>query len=197
MYYWKRDLSSLANQVPSNARDPAFWQHMVTFGVGLGVNGSVDPTTAFNAVTTGATINWGDPTTTNAYKLDDLLHAAVNSRGGFFSAQNPEQFATALGKVLDDIASRSGSAASIAANSTQQTAGTLLFNAKFDTSTWTGELESLPLNNVCASTWRASQQIPSPYTSRTIRTTSGEVSFHSNGPAYPLPTRLPWVLRIS
>ena len=173
MYYWKRDLSSLANQVPSNARDPAFWQHMVTFGVGLGVNGSVDPTTAFNAVTTGATINWGDPTTLNAYKLDDLLHASVNSRGGFFSAQNPDQFAIALGKVLDDIASRSGSAASIAANSTQQTAGTLLFNAKFDTSTWTGELESLPLNNVCASTWRASQQIPSPYTSRTIRTTSG------------------------
>jgi type IV pilus assembly protein PilY1 len=40
MYYWKRDLNTnIANNVPTNFKDPAFWQHMVTFGVGLGSAG--------------------------------------------------------------------------------------------------------------------------------------------------------------
>jgi type IV pilus assembly protein PilY1 len=34
MYYWKRDLrGDLENNVPDSFADPAFWQHMVTFGV--------------------------------------------------------------------------------------------------------------------------------------------------------------------
>jgi type IV pilus assembly protein PilY1 len=40
-YYWKTDLQgSLENRVPSSNRDPAFWQHLTTFTVGLGISGS-------------------------------------------------------------------------------------------------------------------------------------------------------------
>ncbi|WP_396913316.1 pilus assembly protein [Mycolicibacterium sp.] len=43
-YYWLTDLRggtrALANNVPPSRRDPAFWQHLTTFTVGLGISGS-------------------------------------------------------------------------------------------------------------------------------------------------------------
>ena len=52
MYYWNRDLhTGLANRVPTSTINPAFWQHMVTYGVALGATGSIDATTALNAIT--------------------------------------------------------------------------------------------------------------------------------------------------
>jgi len=176
MYYWKNDLrGGLANEVPPNSSDPAFWQHMVTFGVGLGVSGTIDPTAAFAAISTGATINWLNPTSSNPALADDLLHAAVNGRGGYFTAQNPQQFATALTNTLNNISQRSGSASSIAANSTQISTNTKIFNAKFDTSKWSGELEAIAITSsgVAASpSWSASSLIPTA-TSRNIITKSG------------------------
>jgi type IV pilus assembly protein PilY1 len=62
-------------------------------------------------------VAWPDPTATNPAKLDDLLHAAVNSRGGFFSAADPETFATELAKVLQDIVARVAASGTAAATS--------------------------------------------------------------------------------
>lgn len=40
-YYWKTDLQGgLENRVPPSNRDPAYWQHLTTFTVGLGISGS-------------------------------------------------------------------------------------------------------------------------------------------------------------
>lgn len=40
-YYWKTDLQpSLDNRLAVSSRDPAYWQHLTTFTVGLGVSGS-------------------------------------------------------------------------------------------------------------------------------------------------------------
>jgi type IV pilus assembly protein PilY1 len=62
MQYWKRDLRpDLGNEVPVSGADPAFWQHLVTFGVGLGVTGDIDPDAAFAAIPGGADIAWGNP----------------------------------------------------------------------------------------------------------------------------------------
>ena len=178
MYYWKTDLrDTLANEVPTNYLDPAFWQHMVTFGVGLGVTGSISPTAAFDAIQTGATITWPS-TGTNAGKLDDLLHAGVNSRGGFFSAQNPKEFADSLAATLNSIAQRSGSAASIAANSSQISTNTKVFNAKFDTSRWSGELEAYAVTSTGVATtasWTASNNIPAPGSRRIFTYSGGNV----------------------
>ena len=47
MQYWKNDLrTDLSNKVPVNPHDPAFWQHLVTFTVGLGVTGMLHSETA-------------------------------------------------------------------------------------------------------------------------------------------------------
>lgn len=148
MYYWKRDLCpSLPNRVPVTPKNPAFWQHMVTYGVGLGVTGSIDPDAAWKAIETGASINWPDPTSGDSAKLDDLLHAAVNSRGGYFSAADPDTFAKELTAALDDIVARGvGSAAAIAANSTRLSDDTYVYQARFFSTDWSGQMVAYKLN---------------------------------------------------
>jgi type IV pilus assembly protein PilY1 len=148
MYYWKNDLrTDLANVVAISKKSPAFWQHMTTFGVGLGVFGTVDPDAAFNAISSGDAISWPKPTSSEVHKIDDLLHAAVNSRGGFFSASEPDVFANKLGDILQTIANESkSSASSVAANSTRLDSGTLIYQASFNSLEWSGRIVAYSLN---------------------------------------------------
>lgn len=140
MYYWNRDLrTDLSNEVPTSPQNPAFWQHMVTFGVGLGVTGSVDPDAAWTAVTNGTTISWPNPVGSEPAKLDDLLHAAINGHGGFFSAADPETFANELSGVLDAIVARVESSATASAASTAVLqSDTMLYTAGFRSGDWSG-----------------------------------------------------------
>lgn len=152
MYYWNRDLrTDLANEVPvaNEKRNPAFWQHMVTYGVGLGVSGSINPDDAFNAI--GAdppvTITWPDPTSSNAAKLDDLLHAGVNSRGGFFSAADPKAFADKLTSVIQDILARvAGASTSSAASAAVVQAESLVYGTRYRSSDWSGTIRAYELD---------------------------------------------------
>lgn len=173
MYYWKNDLrSDLANAVPKSTINPAFWQHMSTFGVGLGVTGSVNPTSAFNAISSGATITWPVPTASNAAKLDDLLHASVNGRGGFFTASDPDVFATELSTILNTIVDRVSSSSAVASNSTRLTTNTHLYQALFKSGDWTGQLKAFPLlsdGTVAAEVWDAANVLPA-HGSRNIKT---------------------------
>lgn len=166
-YYWKNDLrTGLDNKVPSSARNPAFWQHMVTYGIGLGVNGNQDPATALNAIDNPAApaINWADPTATNPAKIDDLLHAGVNSRGGFFSAANPTQFADQLSAVLRDIVARvAGSAASATSSAPVLQSDTLLYNTAFRSGDWSSTVLARRLDSAgvpsATSVWDAEQKL--------------------------------------
>lgn len=168
-YYWENDLvSSLDNLVPSGDADPADWQHLVTFGVGLGVTGSVDPDAAFAAVgQASGPISWPDPTADNASdasKIDDLLHAAVNSYGGFYSAQNPASFADALDSVLKTIADLTSSASAVSLNSGSLYGGTHLFQARFNTSRWDGDVWAYQIQTdgsvASDTTWQAASEMP-------------------------------------
>lgn len=176
MYYWKNDLrTDLGNSVPTNTINPAFWQHMSTFGVGLGVTGSVSPTGAFAAIGTGATITWPDPTASNAAKLDDLLHASVNGRGGFFSTSDPQTFATELSNVLNAIVDRTSSSSAVASNSTRLTSSTHLYQALFNSGSWSGQLKAFPLltgGSIGTEVWDASTVIPA-HGVRNIKTWDG------------------------
>jgi type IV pilus assembly protein PilY1 len=147
MHFWARDLrDDLPNGVPVSQKtgniDPAFWQHMVTFGVGLGVTGSVDPETAFDAILSDDDLDW-PATNNNPGKVDDLLHAAVNGRGGFFNAADPEIFAEQLAAVLFDIVSRvEESSTSAAASSAVLREDALSFSAGFRSTDWSGALQA-------------------------------------------------------
>jgi type IV pilus assembly protein PilY1 len=165
-YYWATDLNNIADDVPTfitdistdidgdgdvddhdifwnPANDPADWQHMVNFTVGLGVDGTIpfDGTTtsgtSYDQLMLGAAgggIDWSND------EIDDLWHAAINSRGRYFNARNPKELLDGFNEVLDAIDDRIGSSSAVATTSSQYQAGTNLFQAIYDPSTWGGDV---------------------------------------------------------
>ncbi|HHQ4541520.1 TPA: pilus assembly protein [Aeromonas veronii] len=169
--YWKTDLrSDLANKVPTSTADPANWQHLVNFTVGLGVNGSLNPAN-------GIPSRWPNPYDSDEFKIDDLWHAAVNSKGSFFSAADPDTFADALSSTLAQIAARNSSASSVTANATRLDSNTHIYQARYNSGDWSGQLVSIPLNSdgsLGEITWDAATLIPEPAV-RNIYTLQGGV----------------------
>ncbi|MBJ6978788.1 PilC/PilY family type IV pilus protein [Luteimonas sp. MC1895] len=165
MRYWNRDLrSDLRNIVPTTAANPAFWQHMVTFGISIGLQGSTGMRSVGDVPSNYA--SWPDPTDgEDADRIDDLLHAAVNSRGTFLSASNPEEFQEGLKGALAAIVERTGSFSNVAANSSTLNAETQLFQANYVSGVWTGDILSFARNAAGTAfettpEWKASEQIP-------------------------------------
>jgi type IV pilus assembly protein PilY1 len=175
MHYWKRDLrTGLVNTVPASSTNPAFWQHMVTFGISIGLKGTLDPKTDVPALTNG-TKTWPNPMDAeDEDRIDDLFHAAVNGRGSFVAAGNPDEFADGLGNALRAISARRGSGSSAAVTSSSTAVGTNIFLAKFFSAKWYGELQAFAATptgiNINAPVWSAT--IPT-YTSRNIFTHNG------------------------
>lgn len=149
MKFWKNDLQpGIANRVPTTEQNPAFWQHMNTYGVGLGVTGTINPQTAFDAISSESAVTWPDPTdsdSADSAKIDDLLHASLNSRGGFFSVSDPTTFGEELGKTIGQITEAVGSASGITFDTATLEEDSLMFSARFDSSFWQGDLDARPL----------------------------------------------------
>ena len=153
--------------------DPATWQHMVNFTIPLGLAGnmSYDPTNLpdsymFPFVANSATTGWSAITsqydstaTADNAKIDDLWHAAINSRGGFFTASDPNSLVSSLGKVLGSISSRTSSASALATSLSTYQAGTSLYQAVYDTSDWHGDLVAYDVTNTTTPLWNASTQL--------------------------------------
>ncbi|MBU2952350.1 pilus assembly protein [Marinobacter sp. F3R08] len=156
-YYWKNDLRpDIDNFVPTTdavedvnndgtretLADPAFWQHMMTFGIGFGVEGSVSRDEAISAALNGTPIDWWGGSS-NEDKINDLLHASVNGRGDFFSAGDPATFQVELQDLLDRYLGMAGSASGVDFNvATIEADDALIFSSKFDPNGWSGELEA-------------------------------------------------------
>lgn len=173
MKYWKTDLRpDLPNNVPSTENvNPAFWQHMVTFGISIGLAGrkgwSAVPDVPSNAT-------WNDPTDTeDADRIDDLLHAAVNGRGAFVPASNPSEFTAGLRQALSTIQQRTSTYSNVATNSVSLDSDTMTFSASYVAGTWTGTVNARRVTRTGVSSevaWVSS--IPS-FSSRKVFTTTG------------------------
>jgi type IV pilus assembly protein PilY1 len=183
MYYWKNDLrATLENDVPESFDDPAFWQHMVTFGVSIGLKGKLDPKNDLLSLTNG-TKHWGDPTQggADADRIDDLWHASVNSRGDFLVASNTKEFVRGLLDAFTTVAQRVGSASNVTANSTSFVNDVYVYQASYTSGRWSGELKAFATTAAGVSktpAWSASGLIPT--TGRTVLTWSG-----SGGTTFP------------
>ncbi|WP_374604452.1 PilC/PilY family type IV pilus protein [Arenimonas sp.] len=148
MKYWKNDLVDLENYVPTSQSNPAFWQHMVTFGISIGLKGTVDQTSVAQVMDDGRprvggnAVDWPNPmtTTVDARRIDDLLHAAVNGRGEFIAATNAEAFSQALTSVLGKIQARLASGSNVATNSTTFQDDTRMYQATYYSELWDGDL---------------------------------------------------------
>jgi type IV pilus assembly protein PilY1 len=182
MRYWKSDLrTDMSNIVPTTSSDPAFWQHMVTFGISIGLKGTLDPDTDLAAITAG-TKSWSTPKGDTITTIDDLWHASVNGRGRFIAASDPTEFTDGLKAALDAVTQRTGSFSNVSANSTSLDAGTRVFQATYVSGVWTGEVAAYPVSSddgVSATpSWRASEHVPA--TGRKVFTSDG-----TNGLAFP------------
>jgi len=178
MEYWKRDLrpeTQMVNTVPSSAANPAFWQHMVTFGISIGLSGTLNVADTNARVAAGQSVAWPNPTDNEDNdRIDDLFHAAVNGHGSFVSASNPAEFASGLGNALRAIGERRGSGSNAAVTSSSISSDTRLFLAKFFSSKWYGELQAYTITSsgvdINVPAWSAT--VPN-YASRTILTHNG------------------------
>lgn len=154
MKYWKTDLrTDMANNVPSSAANPAFWQHMVTFGISIGLTG----TSGYGSVAEVPNNHtWPNPNNAeDADRIDDLLHAAVNSRGAFVAASNPNEFTQGLMAALSAISQRTSSYSNVATNSVSVDSGTRSFNASYVSGIWTGSVTARAISTG-AEVWTAS-----------------------------------------
>jgi len=177
MYYWKTDLrpeTAMVNNVPTSTADPAFWQHMVMFGVSIGQQGRLNPKTDLAALSNG-TKHWGDPTDSeDADRIDDLWHASVNGHGSFVTAGSPSEFTQGLLDALKTVAARLGSASNVTSNSTSFSSDTRIYQASYVSGKWTGELSAYNATAAGVSTtaaWTAASQITA--TGRKVYTWDG------------------------
>lgn len=171
MKYWKNDLrADLPNIVPTSSANPAFWQHMVTFSLSIGVSGTLNPATDLPAIEAG-TLPWPVPSSNNIRNIDDLWHAAINGHGTFVAANDPQAFANGLRSALAAIVERIGSAANVATNSVSIGTDTRLFQATFLAGQWTGNLFSFAITAGGVNStpvWSAQNGIPIPFTARRL-----------------------------
>ena len=169
MYYYSTDLRPpgtlgqggvdvSADNVPITINDNNTQQHMNTFTMGLGLTGYVTfnqnylkpgYSLEYDKIKSGATgcpwadgiCNWPLPIADSPSALDDLWHAAVNGRGQFFSASNPQAVISGLRTALTGVAAATGSAAAAATSSPNITpTNNFLYYSTYRTNYWDGEI---------------------------------------------------------
>lgn len=203
MYYYATDLRNTslnnctgalgsgsdvcANNVAGVGRDSATYQHMTTFTLGLGNSGTLkyDPNYLTQAsgdyfdISQG-TKNWPLPQSTTSgggpENIDDLWHAAVDGRGQYFAASEPQALSSSLNSALDSIKAISGSASAAATSSLQPVTGNNnIYVAQFTSQKWTGDVLSFTIDPTSgavstAATWSAQAQLDAMVASATPRT---------------------------
>ena len=111
MHYWIRDLRpGIADKVKDSV---APWQHVTIYGLSIGARGTINYPSGINAITSG-TANWPPATGAGGPEaIDDLWHAAVNSRGKYFNASNAQQLAESIVSALADFTDQSGTGTAV------------------------------------------------------------------------------------
>ena len=162
MHYYERDLDTLLdNDVPTSPLDGNNTQHLVTYTVAFGVNGSLTA----NPLPADTSFNWPNVTSNTASTVDDIRHAAWNGRGEFLSADSPSTLIQAFSNAIASIAGRTSSASSVATNSTRLQTNSKIYQARFTTTEWNGDILAYNINSttgdVSSLAWNAADVVPS------------------------------------
>lgn len=87
------------------------------------------------------------PNTTDHAKIDDLWHAAVNSRGEYLNAADPATLITSLATIKDLVTEQIGTAASVSVNTQKIETDSLLYQTTFLSGVWEGDVVAKCLNS--------------------------------------------------
>lgn len=104
----------------------------------------------------------------NNNKIPDLQEEWDADKDGYpdnyVFASQPEKLAAGLNRAFKTVLDKIGSISNVSINSTQIASNTRVFQAKFNSGNWTGELLSYPITSTGISStpaWNAAQKIPS------------------------------------
>lgn len=89
-------------------------------------------------------IGFALPYGTNPASLDSL--ASSGGTGAAYAANDTASLTTAFNKIFNDIIAKTGSSSSVATNSTSLNTNTKVFQARFSSQDWSGQLLSLTVN---------------------------------------------------
>ncbi|TCV88957.1 pilus assembly protein [Sulfurirhabdus autotrophica] len=163
------------NNVYVSTTDNNPQQHMTTFTMGLGADGTLAfytdytsvkqddltstpnvtytapsgvPLDWYNLLNGYAGVNWPDPiNNANEERIDDLWHAAVNGHGVYFSAKQPDEIVAGFTKALASITAKLGAGAAAATSTLNPVAGNnFAYVASYTTVKWIGNLEARTIN---------------------------------------------------
>lgn len=150
------DVCNNSTMKPLPPLDMATHQHLTTFTIGLGVNGTLPYDSDYLSQQSGAfanivsgSANWPDPISSGgAVRIDDLWHAAVNGRGRYFATSNATTLSNALAGTLSKAKEATGAAAGAATNSLEPVVGenNKAYIATYTTIEWTGDIRAYPLD---------------------------------------------------
>lgn len=94
-----------------------------------------------------------------------MADAAEHGTGYYYTASNEDQLNAALQAAFSDIIARTSSAASVATNSTRLAADTFIYQARFSSADWGGQLLAYPIagdGSIGSVAWNAADKIPAP-----------------------------------
>lgn len=122
-------------------------------------------TSAYCSWNNGADCNWPKPVADTASAIDDLWHAAVNGRGHYYSAQNPQDIVEGIKDALDRASKGSSSGSAAASTSPKITTGdNYIFSSIYTLGDWGGNLTRTTIDMSTGKTsgtpdWSAASEI--------------------------------------
>ena len=189
MKYWATDLRpsvGMTNDVKPTDSDPAFWQHMNFYAIGLGVVGTLDPKnpatlaalTGTLASTPPRTLDWPSPISDGQTTIDDMWHATLNGRGKILSAKNAGELQRSITQMMADVNGDPNSQSGVAVSTANLRSGTKKYTPTYTPVSWSGNVIANSLDATTGNELAIAWQIETKVTS-----TSGEVSYSSLIPA--------------
>ncbi len=145
MHYYETDLQpALSDEVIATPENPAIHQHLTNHLIGFNLSGNIVDSDDLEAG-----VNWPSPYVGNidTARVDDIRHAAFNSRGGYYSANNIDDLTAALAAITGSIQSEVSSLSPISVSTTNLDTSTRLFLANFESDKWTGNLSAFELQS--------------------------------------------------
>lgn len=131
-------------------------QSMVTFTLGLGVDGTLAYDIDYGPSAPGdfkriydGTLNWPEATANSPETIDDLWHTAVNGDGRYFSAKKTTELVDQLRDAIALIKVKTGAGAAAATSTLNPVSGdNFAYIASYTSGLWTGNLEKREIDLV-------------------------------------------------
>jgi type IV pilus assembly protein PilY1 len=131
------------------ANDVASWPHLVQYMIGFGASGTLLNNDATYTKLRKGDVAWPVPAvdTDDGRKIDDMWHAALNSRGKYFAASSPSLLVDALNKIISSILLQSTTPMAGGLNSAVLTSNSVTYQAGFEPQSWSGTLKAFAIGS--------------------------------------------------